>query len=134
MNIENSLFNRQVEEIGVEKAVGRIFLRELSNFVWEKYDDRLVDERPKFKEIEKELSDYGITDMTYNVSTQILTINSFRPGVLIGVRGSNIDQIDKHFKKYAAKNNIPYKTLKLNEDKCPFQDDLMYSIISYQME
>jgi hypothetical protein len=134
MEISDGTFQMQAQSLGVGKAIGRLFLRQLSDFVWEKYDDRLVDEPADVPKITKELKDYGITDMTFDLETNQLIITSKRPGILIGVRGSNIKAIEDNFRIFAEKYGIVFEGIKLLEDFFPFDDDLMYSIRLYMGE
>lgn len=118
--------------MSIENACGRFFLRQLSDYVWDKYDDSLVDEAPKLEEISEELQSYGITDIKYDIETGIVTLWSTRPGRIIGTKGDNINRIIEHFRKVAKKNAIKFKTIRLEEDKTPLTDDLFSSIFSYQ--
>jgi len=113
-----------------EQAVGRLFLREYSDFVWKNHTEALmIDESPPLKEIRDELECARISDIWYKDKFVYIQLN--RPGILIGVKGSNIDKIDKVFKDWANRVNIPYKGIKLKEDMYPLSDDLMNCLISF---
>jgi ribosomal protein S3 len=106
--------------------IGRIFLREISRFIFEKYNDGLVDEPPNLEAIHKELEGYGISLVFYNIVTSELVIYSSRPGILIGVRGKNIREIENNLKIFAKKENIKFEGIKLKEDKNPIKYDIHY--------
>jgi len=116
-----------------EEVIGRMFLRQLSNFIWNKHNEgNLVDEL-YFKEVKQELENYRITYVSYNNETQKFILKSARPGVIIGVRGSNIDKIDKHLFNWAKEEKIPYSGIALKEDRNPLENDINYSLNMFSL-
>jgi len=73
---------------------------------------------------------YGISDMWYDPTTLKVVILTQRPGVFIGIRGSNFNAVDEDFKKFAKENGIAYDGIKLIEDTDPFENSLYYPIYS----
>jgi len=115
-------------EITESQRIGRIFLREISEWVWQKHCFGLmIDEDPPLKEIEKELMMFEISDIEYDFG--ILTIKLGRPGILIGVKGSTLSEIEDWLKKRVT--NYKLKRIKIVEDRYKLKDDLLGSIISY---
>jgi len=120
------------EGMSPETAVGRMMLNEISNCVWEQHTNHLfIDEKPDTAEIERELMYYGIHEAWYNPEDSKLHLLLSRPGVLIGVKGSNLDIITNHLKAWAKKNKLKFKGIKIIEDRYPIKDDILSSVISY---
>jgi hypothetical protein len=130
--LSDHLFQSQLKKLDNEEALGRFFLRALSDFVWEKYDDFLIGETPRLIEIEKELRNYCISSIKYNKDHNVV-IKLSRPGLIIGMRGANIHAIQDFMKKRAEKYGIPFGCIRLEEDTTPLEDDLLYSIYTYKI-
>jgi ribosomal protein S3 len=76
--------------------------------------------------VNKELNDYAITDIRY--IDNYVYIYTYRPGIIIGVRGKLIDTISEHLRKWAHKKNIAFKGIKIKEDLRPLIFDLQYAV------
>jgi predicted metal-dependent RNase len=127
-NIEDRVITRNGSELTPESAVGREFLKELSNYIWNKHCDNLFAyEDPPLNEINKHLLDYSITDIYYDFETQELVIWTNRPGIMIGVRGSEYEALNNHLKKWSSEVNLSFKKIKLKEDIYPLVNDLLYT-------
>jgi ribosomal protein S3 len=117
-----------------EVLVAREFARIIGKHVWEEVtDDAMIDEIieriPKFKTT---ITDYyRITDMWYEKDSGYLYVKTARPGIIIGVKGANIDAISEKCKKLAEKRNWKFTGIKLKEDLYPLEEDLLEPMNSY---
>ena len=129
LDIEHYMENGLSEQ----EAIGRLFLREYSDFVFfqDKFQGYCVDEHPPINEIIKDLEYAKITNIWYNEETKDVHIKMGRPGIFIGVKGENISKVEKHWKEWAIKMNIPFKGIKIEEDRYTLEDDLKSSIINF---
>jgi hypothetical protein len=111
-----------------KQAFGREIIRQISRYVWEKYTDgALVDETadylPKVHEV---LDQYGITDCIWDTKTGLCELKTYRPGIVIGVKGENIYKIEAFLKKWVDSLDGLYQfnRLTLKEDLCPLTFDI----------
>jgi len=122
---------RQVQ-LHPEQILGRAFLRELSMFVFDRINaGKLVDEKIELDAVNRELNAYGITDAIYDSETAMLLVHTSSPGILIGVRGENIQAIDTALKTWAKGRGIPFEGICIREDMYPLINDLTWSVNSY---
>jgi predicted RNA-binding protein Jag len=117
-----------------EQAMGRAFAKIIGEDIWEAATgDALIDEIgeriPKFA---KDIECYGITDVTYDKKDGYVIIKTYRPGVVIGVKGKYVGHLEELFKNFAKKEGLKFSQIKIKEDTCPIKDDLMHPLFAYQ--
>jgi ribosomal protein S3 len=74
---------------------------------------------------------YEITDMWYN--NEVLYIKTSRPGILIGVKGENINAILHQLQTNCKIKEYPIKSIKLIEDKKPLKYELESVLLYYRI-
>ena len=121
------------EGITEKQVIGRLFLREFSDYIFEKMWDhsgRMIDEDPPINDIVKSLKSYQITDIWYEDNNKVY-VKLVSPGILIGEKGKHLEEIEEMWKTFAEKVNIPFKGIKIVEDKSPLDDCLLYAVRRY---
>jgi ribosomal protein S3 len=101
----------------------------IGQYVWEKHtDSALIDEvSDKIPDYFKELEYYDITNVLYDEITGVVTIWTGRPGIIIGVKGSNIAAMETKMKFWSNKEGLRFEKLKLHEDNYSLKQDLYES-------
>jgi predicted metal-dependent RNase len=117
-----------------EENVGRELAKIIGQHLWEEITDSAcideIEERiPLFKRSMEE--NYCISDVWYDGKEGFLFVKTSRPGIIIGVKGANIDAISERCSKWATANSIKFKGIRLREDLHPLKDDLLYPMHRY---
>jgi len=128
-NLKHELSRYILAKLSPGESLGRLFLRKLSQYTFEKYATGLLfDEEPDLVAIHNELNAYRITHVEYEFTSRKVILKMVRPGVFIGVKGSNFEAIHQVWKDYAFELDLPFDGIKIVEDTMSLDDDLHCSV------
>jgi RimJ/RimL family protein N-acetyltransferase len=117
------------EKLNIDQRLGRMFAAELGNFIWE------VEAKQDPQKFVRCIEIYGITDVWYDPTLLKVVILTRHPGVLIGVKGATLEEIQYRFRKYAARQGIALEArsccIKLIEDTESIYDALTQPLVAY---